>query len=1094
MRKRSASHGGGITSPDKTESFSGRRSTSHDVNLIEVVPESTKKRKKKKTKHVAVRFTEQKKIFLYGEGNPPVETDELIRGFISAPGLVGSDFDPLLREILVLVLFPKTPLPYPKDELLEHIRCAFSLTKEDFAEFIKKKQGFSQYSAHDDVEAMLYSLNHHPYYSKDSFQEIQDYKLWRTHRKNELNRLLAKIKSVGLDYSENDLISMSERSIDNSVTESENNQNMSTPRPLSGKEVHDVTFRPNFDDTEASSQDSDSGRLDPKVWADRAPKISILPPVSGNEASYSSIDSDSDVEPSNLFSETSPRRFGSSDDLNDALSSLDEITVKNDDGGVDNFEPSRYALLFNTLMSFDDSKLKERKKRVAAIISLIDKAHNVITTKYKLGQHVNMFEELPEINSPEYRNWLFKLSDISRWLLEQYAEHYGYTQLHCSFVFLQYAVSVFNIEADKLLMIYILLAEVLKQLRSSFYNTKEIVYFAQTMKTLNKESEEYIFNMFRHFSHDDLAALKMLLNILNIIYDLNELLDSTPTKSYMEYVEFAIFESVKNHYRDIKSETEEPKDPASGDPIGTNTSATVRLIQRNDNKLSAEQLIHACHSIEFTLENLKLFEELFKELPISLFKACGLNYFKPFFTDIKRFVMTYANTQPTERVLELGFEVAKMNNKFISRLKGIDELPVEYLFGTCYEKWLEERETKFVEWVTTTCKIERWDPVDIQRKKYWSASCVSLFNQVDELIPFVKKCEAILTTQNTTEVLFIQFSKMCGGALRLYIENVYNFFVEDFPSEIHSELHDLYNREYYNVTTGNGGLKLNYTQKKRSIFNLLPKKSGSSNLNALVDTERFSSKSSSKGKSRSNTISDRTMEMEEIEEEPTIRVFNIVVIDKKKLVKIKKLRKPIETIPAMCTKVCSVSHLATLFGKIDDSVFKKATESVFDLLGKVFRIFIHMMVYSMNLYIDAEIEYIYVKTKKKITNNALQSIQNLTTYISKTLTTLKEYFEESLFKKTSMRVLKVIEEDILSLIDPQEEEGIPPTLYQVCVLEDLLDSLKAVFINFSMKSSHLQTKIDKIMQIAKRLVNDTELEKRRVQYSEFKEKSSKKKK
>jgi hypothetical protein len=49
--------------------------------------------------------------------------------------------------------------------------------------------------------------------------------------------------------------------------------------------------------------------------------------------------------------------------------------------------------------------------------------------------------------------------------------------------------------------------------------------------------------------------------------------------------------------------------------------------------------------------------------------------------------------------------------------------------------------------------------------------------------------------------LLKQYFKVVGHAMREYVEHIYNLFVDEFPGELHSDLHDLYIREYFaNIT------------------------------------------------------------------------------------------------------------------------------------------------------------------------------------------------------------------------------------------------------------------------------------------------------
>lgn len=323
------------------------------------------------------------------------------------------------------------------------------------------------------------------------------------------------------------------------------------------------------------------------------------------------------------------------------------------------------------------------------------------------------------------------------------------------------------------------------------------------MREISKEIEFLLMNMLSSFSESNLHLLKLVLNLLIDIYDAKEFLEIENDRPMLDYVELAIEASIQNFYKHLILECEEAKDPVIGDPIGTNTSAVVRKRQRSERRLSAEQLMLVCQTVASHMDTLPAFEALFTtKLELDMESKFIDIIFKQLQTDIKLFIMKYANQQQSVKVLNLGLDAYSLHKQFAAKLRArnIDDLPVGYLFTPFIDRWLQETEEAFKNWIIKTCREETWEPIDASAKKLWSHSATELHKMCVDNLPFVKSNETMYSSENDTTLL-AQYSKLIARILKEYIENIYNYFVGEFPEELHSDLHDLYIREYFNNFT-----------------------------------------------------------------------------------------------------------------------------------------------------------------------------------------------------------------------------------------------------------------------------------------------------
>lgn len=830
----------------------------------------------------------------------------------------------------------------------------------------------------------------------------------------------------------------------------------------------------------------------------------------------------------------------------------------------------------------------------------------------------------------EQERILFGVSNVGRWLLGEYAFFWGYSPLYQNLVQLNHLVSFLMPSADMLLMLYVLMTRVLDLLQAEdlepIPSALETYYFAQLMRDLNHDAESAFYNMFGQFSYEDLAALKMLLNILSLIYECNEYLGEAPPKTYKAYLEQALEESVRNYYTEVVTDAEEPRE-MSGDPVGTNTSSAVRKRQRSERRTTANQLLAACFAMDELLTNLGPFQELFHGLSKPLFDICCKAYIRQLFSDTSLFVIKLARTQPVERVLALANGVIKINQLCTENARSeiIEPLPVEKLFGSFLYDWLVQTEVAMKGWANTTCKIERWSPVDAAKGKLWSACSWDLYKLVLSHIPFVLDNETLFkltvaaeeaelaeggtswtsagspvaggphrdssarnlnaharmshkaigfTAESITErkkTYFYQYALGTSRVLRDFVENVYNLFVEEFPADLHSDLHDLYIRDYYNMTTGGSGLHLMYKKKKKSIFAWLTGRkkteassSDDSSRHANLATSTSQPKLGKKKSTAALTVSapstlpgakastsspdlHRSQSSNENEDSggdgdsprtgfnsargtPTngpfggsssapgffspsgaglmssyqsagidhnddpsreliINVWSMIVFDPKRVVKMRKLRKRIDIKQSMCIKLNDLDALRAFFDRLlqGEPLFSLAVNPAFVLMHKVFRTFLHMIIYIINMHLDTEMEHIFKKcSSKKPSSSVYEAHINFISNFSDQLALMKENLRNNIFKRVLLRLWKVIQEDMAELLNPEDDDSSKtrtgPTALQIAALEALLDSVKPILSGYGMSGNHINSKISELLGPHRDAISADELERAKALY------------
>lgn len=893
-----------------------------------------------------VRFLEQKKVYFYTDITPPTETLSIINGFVTALGLPEEEFEPLYRDCVHCVEYPvHGKMPESEVAMLSAVRLAFCLSKEEQDNIMDSSAPFTPRDILHELRQQMRKVRRNPFYALNTFKDEEDFEKWVESELERIQKHISGLKKLA-------------------------SKNSEAKSELATAEKEEDEF-----DREIAAKKKDRKKRKQSGRARKFSEVREEPNLEGDVAKSESKEDESSDE----FEEDDPER-----------------------GPTLDRSPLRYDLLFRLLISRDFSGSKSAELRLARLQPFYTKLDEWLAktpARETVDVDAQFFSQ--ESNS-KYEDALFILSKPSRWLIDEYAERYGFTPLYRLLVVLSWVVSTLSTDADKLLMLHIMLQRAMNIFKQEeyVYNKKELLFFLRIMKELNREVEHYIFNVFRYFDHTRILNLRILAKVVVLMFECNEFVGLSDPVRYDDFMRTAIEKSIKNHYRDILHETEEPRDPQAGDPIGTNPSGAVR--KRRDRSLTADQLIEAFTRVAYHLDHVDRLGSLFPGLGnAKLSDLCADVYLKDLFADVKLFAIKFAQNQSTTRVLVLALQIREINSSYVSGRNAIEELPVEHLFGSFVEKWLEETETVrraslwatwvphsygvsliqiFKTWVTASCKQESWLPIDPRGKKLWSQSAEELYRMAADPLPFVRQNEVMLVNldegeivnPNANDSLVRQYSKMIGRILKEYVEHLYNLFVDEFPEEVHSDLHDLYIQDFFeniNRTGGAGALQISYQARKRKLTDLFKRKgSGSLTVDlqgSMAAAGRFSTLRGNPKLGKSNAVSEgvrqRTMTIgggrtnntlgstpsttslatlnSREAKEYGIRVWNKINFSADKVKKLKKSRKPIDLTARMCIKVNDVETVRVQFEHLarHEKDVSSALETSFVVLKKVYR-------------------------------------------------------------------------------------------------------------------------------------------------------------
>jgi hypothetical protein len=373
--------------PDTTRSRSGTQvgadpssSSSAATSTAKSTSSATAKRTAStagvKDKDYRVRFMEQKKVYFYTDVTPPTETQSIINGFVTALGLAEEEFEPLYRECVNCVEYPvHAKMPESTAAMLQAVRMAFCLSKEE-QDNIMDSSAFSPTDLLHDLREQLRRVRRNPFYAANTFKDDEDFEKWVELEVERINRHISGLRK---------LVS----------------KNPEAKQELSEAEKQEDAF-----DKELAAKKKDKKKQKLQSRGRKFSEVREEPNMEGGDAKSQSDETD-DNDSTEEFEEEDPERGPSVDR-----------------------SPLRYDLLFRLLCSRDFSGPKAAELRAARLqpcFSKLDEWLNKTPVRDNVDFDTHYF--VVESNA-KYEEALFILNKPARWLLDEYAERYGFTPLY----------------------------------------------------------------------------------------------------------------------------------------------------------------------------------------------------------------------------------------------------------------------------------------------------------------------------------------------------------------------------------------------------------------------------------------------------------------------------------------------------------------------------------------------------------------------------------------------------------------------------------------------------------------------------------------
>eukprot|EP01126_Amoeba_proteus_P039007 TRINITY_DN4094_c0_g1_i5.p1 TRINITY_DN4094_c0_g1~~TRINITY_DN4094_c0_g1_i5.p1 ORF type:complete len:259 (+),score=50.59 TRINITY_DN4094_c0_g1_i5:59-835(+) len=137
-------------------------------------------------------FVEQKKVYFYGSEMPPVKTSEILTGFVSQKvrQTFTFEFSKLYTQCMRCVLAPIRPLPgKQKQQLLSLLFSTFVIDPELHSQIYEEQKNYNAGCLLNLVKFQLSEIPKHPFYTKESFFNVNDCERWWQLKKENLERV-----------------------------------------------------------------------------------------------------------------------------------------------------------------------------------------------------------------------------------------------------------------------------------------------------------------------------------------------------------------------------------------------------------------------------------------------------------------------------------------------------------------------------------------------------------------------------------------------------------------------------------------------------------------------------------------------------------------------------------------------------------------------------------------------------------------------------------------------------------------------------------------------------------------------------------------
>eukprot|EP01128_Nolandella_sp_AFSM9_P010745 TRINITY_DN746_c1_g3_i1.p1 TRINITY_DN746_c1_g3~~TRINITY_DN746_c1_g3_i1.p1 ORF type:complete len:1328 (-),score=241.42 TRINITY_DN746_c1_g3_i1:125-4108(-) len=739
--------------------------------------------------------------------------------------------------------------------------------------------------------------------------------------------------------------------------------------------------------------------------------------------------------------------------------------VINEDGfgGATSLGFPLFKQLFTSLHSYDSNKALSSADR-ASVRNFIWAMQ--ISVMEDASQSPLYIEENPE-NLAALED-LTLLSEQSLTLLRQYRERYAISALYQSITHLEILIPKFRPQLSQIIVMYVTFQKAFDQIsaKGAVFNAVEGRRFKIAVKLLWVDVvSNYLSNIVRYFSASNLPSLVAMIKLLLLLAKVRDWLarsSQAPSFVYKEKLRALIYASLQNHYREILYQVERVRSPPSGYLSLSFFEDPDRLVPPkpsflgNLKSLSPLQLVNVIEETWSSLPKLTVFDEVLSGARLDLQTAARTEYYELITSDVKYFTRKHLKEYRSSAILLLA-----MRYRALTIEMGGDLNIVRDLVGNLTSTWMSDVLKLLTESCLKVVNEDDWDPIDHTRRYSLSSwyVCNELMRNLD-LAEGLKQLEDNDEKLKLEETYLGMYSRVLGVVLRLYFEHIYNLFVQEFPPEQHAQLHEIYLSEAFRFThSGNAKMVARLTKKSSS---------------------RFSRGKSKKMKEREKELSEPTT-LDEIMTETESWNIKIwppkVVLSSKKARRYRKARNQTTISPSMCVKVNNMSHIRTklFLWKSRQPELSSLFDRLLDIEKRIWNSFIGMLIYSLDFYITAQLEFILGKTKKKVLPRNLTELDILLQYLRQQLFVVGAYFNEpDLRSRFCARLWLTIMKSIDSLTS--REEKMVLSIPQCAIVKTFLNESFQILSKTAVIDSKLRDQILDIMQLVLRDVSQDEFE------------------
>lgn len=204
--------------------------------------------------------------------------------------------------------------------------------------------------------------------------------------------------------------------------------------------------------------------------------------------------------------------------------------------------------------------------------------------------------------------------------------------------------------------------------------------------------------------------------------------------------------------------------------------------------MTPRQLSDLCAKLPQAFERAAKYNTIFNQLRLDLQAECRRYFIKLLMEDVKLIVMGRTKDMTCRDMLELCFVLKTTRMQFAAtfdelRQIGLEEPPLQYLFGTFVAKWsveaLEILKKQINQWTLT----QNWIPGENHTE-----CVVQLFKALKDAHYFVRRIEESKIFSEVSDMK-TELRGLIGLAVKILAEEIYNVFIHAFPADVRGELH-----------------------------------------------------------------------------------------------------------------------------------------------------------------------------------------------------------------------------------------------------------------------------------------------------------------